>query len=152
MAKDKQQQKKKAKKHQKAKVAVKAADADVFTLQEKLFALLDKAKLAPATILNSEKHKEHYETLAMFAFRKREAAKYHAARVDALYEAHRAEARRFLRRAKKPKGDLKITSVSSRYSRSANEFVHELSAFFGRHTFGSTFLLAFQSSTPNSEG
>jgi hypothetical protein len=39
------------------------------------FELLDKAKLAPATILKTGAQKEHFETLLMFAFRKRQAAR-----------------------------------------------------------------------------
>lgn len=129
---------KKTKKNQKTKSTTKSPD--VVALQEELFILLDNAKLVPVTILNSQKHKEHYETLAMFAFRKLEAARYHAAQVDRLYETHRLESRRVLRRAKKPKSGSKISSISTQYRRPANEFMYELAAFFAAVRSGIDFL------------
>jgi hypothetical protein len=98
-----------------------------------LFELLDKAKLAPATVLKTEAQKEHYETLLMFAFRKRQAARYHRDRVDELLKAKQKETEKHLtksRPAAKPSGKLNLVQMTMKISRTANEFAYELSAFY----------------------
>lgn len=71
--------------------AKKLKPQDIVSRMGALFELLDEAKLAPATILKTEAQKEHYETLLMFAFRKRQAARYHRDRVDELLKAKQKE-------------------------------------------------------------
>jgi hypothetical protein len=105
-----------------------AKQSDVAEHLEALFKNLDAAKLAPETILKSEAHKEHYETLVMFAFRKLQAARYHCERVATLVAMQHQELRELLAGAEPD--NAKITSVTLRSSQSANEFAFELSAFF----------------------
>lgn len=48
---------------------------DVADRLEVLFKRLDEAKLVPETILKSEAHRDNYESVLMFAFRKLQAAR-----------------------------------------------------------------------------
>jgi hypothetical protein len=111
----------------------KSKPQDVVALMEALFALLDKAKLAPATILKTEAQKEHYETLLMFAFRKRQAARYHRNRVDELLKDHQQETEKHLTKSgpePKASSKLNVVQMTMKISKTANEFTYELSAFY----------------------
>jgi hypothetical protein len=107
----------------------KLAPKDVTSRMEALFELLDNALLAPATILKSDGQKQHYETLLMFAFRKRQAAIYHRGRVDDLSNEKQKETNRILAKGKISLGPS-VTQMTAKVSKSANEFTYELSAFF----------------------
>ena len=93
-----------------------------------LFLKLDKAPLAPASIFKTEAQKEHYESLLMFAFRKRQGAQYHRTRIDVIAAAEQAEADKIM---KAPQGStkLKLTGIKMSTSKSNNDYAHELSAF-----------------------
>jgi hypothetical protein len=113
--------------------AKKLKPQDVVPRMEVLFELLDKAKLAPATILKTEAQKEHYETLLMFAFRKQQAARYHRDRVDELLTAKQEETENHLaksRSATMPSSRLNAVHMTMKISKTANEFIYELSAFY----------------------
>jgi hypothetical protein len=96
---------------------------------DQLFSQLDAAKLAPVTVLKSEAQKEHYESLVMFAFRKLQAARYHVEQVDRRLEMQRKELDA-LAAAQPQSGSPKPAIITSQSSQSANEFGHELAAFF----------------------
>ncbi|MCA0249099.1 MAG: hypothetical protein LCH93_21005 [Proteobacteria bacterium] len=89
---------------------------------------LDKAPLAPTSIFKTEAQKEHYESLLMFAFRKRQGAQYHRKRIDVIAAVEQAEADKIL---KAPEGsiELKPSSIKMSISKSNNDYAHELSAF-----------------------
>jgi hypothetical protein len=107
---------------------------------EVLFTRLDEAKLAPETILKSEAQREHYESILMFAFRKLQAARYHLRRADELIELQHKELIR-LRKRFKPKGhELAAATSTVRISRSSDELMFELSAFFAAIRSGIDFL------------
>ncbi|MCC6887500.1 MAG: hypothetical protein IT536_03110 [Hyphomicrobiales bacterium] len=101
----------------------------VFEHLELLFKKLDAAKLAPQTILKSPAHKEHYETILMFAFRKLQAARYHLRQVEIHLGVKNKELKKLLKPAQSKKGELNIASATTSISMTANEFVYELSAF-----------------------
>lgn len=111
----------------------------VFGRLEALFKLLDAAQLVPATILTSENHKQHYESLLMFAFSKLKAAQYHAEQVTKLVESHRVTLTDD--DEEKIETKLRITEMSITSSRSADEFGFELSAFFAAIRSGIDFLV-----------
>jgi hypothetical protein len=107
----------------------KAKAKEVTAVMEVLFKLLDKADISPSTILKSDAHKEHYESLLMFAFRKLQAARYHRDRVLALLKENEDETESVLGEAKLS-SKLQVTSMRASVSKTANEFTYELSAFF----------------------
>jgi len=51
-------------------MSVSGKENDVAKCLDVLFKRLDAAKLVPLTILKSESHKEHYESVLMLAFRR----------------------------------------------------------------------------------
>lgn len=95
-----------------------------------LFNRLDEAKLSPETMLKTEGHKEHYESTAMFAFRKLQAARYHRQRVEEFIAAQGKELSEMAAYPLTKDSALKITSHTSRVTKSSNEFAFELCAFF----------------------
>ncbi len=118
-----------------------AKKKDVADCLEVLFKSLDRAKLAPETILKSEAQRERYESILMFAFRKLQAARYHRLRVDKLIELQQKEMIR-LQASSEPKGaGLQDASTTVRISRSANEFAFELCAFLAAVRSGVDFLV-----------
>jgi hypothetical protein len=113
---------------------------DVAACLEVLFKRLDAAKLAPETILKSEAHREHYESILMFAFRKLQAARYHHRRVEELLDLQRKELTR-LQETSRPKGQgLATATATVRISRSADELTFELCAFLAAIRSGIDFL------------
>jgi hypothetical protein len=99
-----------------------AADID------KLFKCLDAAKLTPESIIKSDAHREHYESLIMFAFRKLQAARYRRKRVNELLATRKRELRKHtLEDASLKK--FKSARMTATLSRSATEFTFELCAF-----------------------
>jgi hypothetical protein len=112
---------------------------DLVALLDDLFAALDAVELAPRSIINSDTHKEHYETLAMFAFRKLQAAQYHRQRVNDLIAARDAalSGRSEQAEGSELKGSYEITTA---ISYSAVEFSYELCAFLAAIRSGIDFL------------
>jgi hypothetical protein len=108
---------------------MKSRNKEITMLMDALFVCLDKAKLAPATVLKSDAQKEHYESLVMFAYRKFQAARYHRERVTHLNETWQSEmedGEAFGTMLP----DKNASKMMMRVSRTANEFSYELSAFF----------------------
>jgi len=94
-----------------------------------LFKKLDAAKLTPYTILKSKAHKEHYETILMFAFRKLQAARYHLRQVEGHLKAEETHLKKLEKTGPTGKGKLSAVSANVSINSTANEFVYELSAF-----------------------
>ncbi len=72
--------------------------------------------------------KEHYELLVMFAYRKYQAARYHRRRVADLLDARQKETDERFGGPMTP--DTNTSAMKMTFSRTANEFTYELSAFF----------------------
>ena len=80
-------------------------------------------------VLKSKAQKEHYEFLVMSAFRKLQAARYHVEQVDRRLEKQRKELDA-LAAAQPQSGSPEPAIMTGQSSQSANEFGHELAAFF----------------------
>jgi hypothetical protein len=107
---------------------MKSKSQKIVSRMDDLFKRLDAVKLAPASVLKSDTQKEHYESLVMFAYRKYQAALYHRERITDLMMARQTEVDEHLTGKMIP--DQNTSTMKMTFSRTANEFAYELSAFF----------------------
>lgn len=92
-------------------------------------------------VLKDSDDKQYYETIVMFAVRRRAAAKYHLDSVTALLKKEAPSLDAMAKElANKHGGDLKVVGYSAASLRSAQEFVHELSAFLAALRSGVDFI------------
>lgn len=93
-----------------------------------LFDKLDKIALAPASIFKAEAQKERYESLVMFAFRKRQSALYHRKRIDEIAAADHSRAA-MTKRESEMDPALKGAEAKITVTQANNDYAHELAAF-----------------------
>ncbi len=110
---------------------MKNSESKIFEVLDNCFTKLDNAPISPDGMFTSERDKERYETVFMYAFRKYQAAIYHYKNVKRFIEAEKADMKESIIPDMKT-GDKKKFQPSKlvmRISRTADHYVYELSAF-----------------------
>lgn len=92
------------------------------------FSSLDDATISDLSIFRDEKDKQKYETLLMYAFRKLKAAEYHLGNVKTLIANDQKALDNTNPLTLELNGKIKFSS-SFKFTKEANEYIYELSAF-----------------------
>jgi hypothetical protein len=101
-----------------------ASDEKIFKTLDNYFEKLDSAPISSPGMFKSDHHKEHYETIFMYSFRKYRAAIYHYSNVKNFIKTNEDVAQKLLSRGTKEDKTSKVA-----ISMTADQYTYELSAF-----------------------
>ena len=120
----------------------KLKQANYQSALELLFKVLDAAPVDPGRpIFREASDKEHYETLLMFALRKRQAGKYHLENVQRMIVSASKNIDKQMQSVTKSLGSkLYVVERSTSVLQSSEQYIHEVSAFLAALRSGLDFL------------